>query len=142
MGRVKEHKPRRARHRFEATVPQQAMFSWASQAMQYPSLGEPGITHTEEFSPGFPTEPIDCLLYYSPAGQLLGILNHYQQDMPPYEKAGNVNLWVHPDAQRMGIGTQLIAEADRRFGIRWEQQRFTEEGRALAERYLSRRRTP
>lgn len=135
MGRAKVRKPRRERT-FPVTIPDGAIYSWVSQAMQYPAKGEPGVTHTVEFSEGYPDAPIDCLLYRTDQGQLVGILNHYRQDMPPYEKAGNINIWVHPDAQGIGIGTCLVAEADKRFGVNFDQQRFTAAGAALARRYL------
>ena len=57
------------------------------------------------------------------------------------EQAGNLNLWVHPRRQRRGIGSALLAEADKRWGpIEWHRQKFTPEGRALVETYLARRR--
>lgn len=136
MGRVKAHKPKRVREFTpRIVIPDFAMYSWASQAMQYPASDEPGFVYRREHTEAV-RHPVDCLLYYSEGGQLIGILNHYPEDIPPFEKAGNVNLWVHPDAQRMGIGMKLLAEADRRWTIDFNQQQFTLAGAALTRRYL------
>jgi len=140
MGRTKVHKPKRVRQfNPRIVIPDFAMYSWASQAMQYPTKGEPGFRHTVEHNRPDDGMPIDCLLYYAESGDLVGILNHYPVDIPPYEKAGNINLWVHPDAQRMGVGMRLVTEADRRWRIDFNRQQFTEAGAMLARRYLERR---
>jgi GNAT superfamily N-acetyltransferase len=80
---------------------------------------------------------IDCLLYRSRKGTLIGILQYFAEDAPmDLEKAGNMNVFVHPRRQRRGIGLELVAEADRRWHINWDQQMYTPEGLALIERYL------
>ena len=76
-------------------------------------------------------EPVDCLLYRSRKGTLIGILYHYPVDLEPWEQAGNVNMWVHPRRQRRGIGTKLLVEARRRWNLDPYQQSYTPEGAAL-----------
>lgn len=119
---------------YVATLPES--FPWTSQAMQYPTLGPAGISYFAGEIPSI-NYTVDCLLYRDSEGHLLGILNHYPKDQPPWEKAGNVNIWVHPDAKRRGIGTALLAEADRRWSINLDQQRFTPEGAAFANAYTN-----
>jgi GNAT superfamily N-acetyltransferase len=80
--------------------------------------------------PGKP--PIDCLLWRDDDGILRGIVNHYPVDYPPYEKAGNVNIWVDPTCRRTGIASQLWAEAVKRWNVRFQEQRFTQDGVAFA----------
>lgn len=114
------------RHR--ASLPN--VYPWESQAQQYPRRGPEGISYFAGEIPEI-NYTVDCLLYRE-RGILVGILNHYPADQLPWEKAGNVNVWVHPDYQRRGIGTALVAEAVTRWGINFDQQRYTEQGAALA----------
>ena len=108
------------------------ILSWASQVKQYPPLGEPGIGY---FAGETGLGTVDCLLWRDDRGVLRGILNRYGHDFPPYEKAGNVNIFVQPEYHRQGIGTALVAEAERRWGpINLDQQQFTEAGERLADR--------
>jgi GNAT superfamily N-acetyltransferase len=106
-----------------------SVFSWKSQVRQYPAKGPRGLG----YFPG-PTEygTVDCLLYRSQWGDVIGILNHYPFDAPPWEVTGNVNIWIHPGHHRKGIATVLWTEAVRRWGVTLGQQRFTVEGAALA----------
>ena len=108
------------------------VFSFESQVCQYPRLGAPGIDyfagvipiHAERGDP-----PIDCLLWRDEQGLVRGILNHYPVDYPPHERAGNINLYVHPEWRRRGIATALLREAERRYGsTRWAQQRYSPDG--------------
>ena len=55
---------------FRATLPD--VYSWASQAMQYPDKGSPGIGYfAGEVGGGLP--PVDCLLYRDDDGTVIGI---------------------------------------------------------------------
>ncbi len=49
---------------------------------------------------------VDSLLYRDDDGVLRGILNY---------RAAKINMWVHPDHQRKGIGTALLVEAMNRW---------------------------
>lgn len=113
---------------FKANLHEPAL-SWESQARQYPETGPAGFSY-------FPGETeagtVDCLLYRDISGTLLGILNYYPMDFPPWEKAGNVNMWVMPSRQRQGIGSALWKEACNRWDIALEGQRFTVAGARLA----------
>lgn len=113
-----------------ASIPSGGALSWESQACQYPAEGGPGIVY---FSGDTPLGDVDCLLFYDRKKRLRGILNYYAIDFPPYEKAGNVNVWVHPSSQRRGIGTALVMEAFERWNIDLDGQRFTPEGLRLAD---------
>lgn len=109
---------------------------WWSQVQQYPEIGEPGISYFAGEIEGYDV-PVDCLLFRDGEGRLRGILNHYAIDYPPWEKAGNVNVFVDPTAQRKGIGTALAREAQRRWGpINVEQQSYTLAGVALMKHLL------
>jgi len=113
-------------------------YSWESQARQYAERGHPGIGYERHYADGRdvgPTNPVDCLLMRDQGGELLGILNHYPEDGYDHgfliEHAGNVNLWVKPSCQRQGIGTALLAEAEKRWTIDYTQQRYSPSGLAL-----------
>lgn len=108
--------------------------SWDSQVRQYPVRGEPGIGYfagdVSHAHPGKP--PIHCLLYRDENGYVVGILNYYEVDYPPWEEAGNVNVFVKRQNRRQGIGTRLVDEAKHRWGISHRGQRYSAEGAALA----------
>lgn len=126
----------------KATLDPLTLLSWSSQAEQYPSTGPIGISYFAGEVPDHP--PVDCLLFYAEAG-LVGILNYYSVDYTidgtVIEHAGNFNVWTRPQFQRRGIATALITEADKRWTIDFEQQRYTPNGLAVAERYLAARLT-
>jgi GNAT superfamily N-acetyltransferase len=107
---------------------------WKSQAVQYPKRAAPGILYLH------PSAGIHCLLFYGPDRKLQGILNYYSRAFPPFEIAGNINLWVRPDCLRQGIGTQLLQAAMARWPLDFAQQRYTAEGLALVRAVLRRRR--
>lgn len=121
-------------------------YTWDSQIHQYqdapPPDTVPGCTYYAGVVEGR-ERPVDCLLWWAEVGgkpRVVGILNHYPIDFPPWEKAGNINLWVRRSHQRQGIGTALVQVAEELWGpLNWEQQRFTPSGAALTESILSRR---
>ena len=76
------------------------------------------------------------LLYRNEHGVLLGILNHYPVDYPPWERAGNVNIWVREDHRREGIATRLLGEAMHKWEINLDQQRFTQSGVDFANAFV------
>jgi uncharacterized protein YndB with AHSA1/START domain len=101
-----------------ANVPDEKMYTWESQAAQYPPTGPPGISYfrgdlSEELF-------VNCLLYRDETGELIGILNHYPTEFPPHERAGDENIWVRPDRRRRGIGSALLSEAS----LRWPSAFF------------------
>lgn len=119
-----------------------ATLTWESQVWQYPVSGPPGVSYfagdVSDTHPGTP--PVDSLLYRTEAGRLVGILNHYPVDYPPWEKAGAINVFIRRTHQRQGIATVLVAEAARRWDIDPSRQRYTASGAALA-RALTERKT-
>ena len=48
-------------------------------------------------------------------GILTGILYYYSADIPPPEKAGNVNIFVDPAYPMRGVGRKLVTETP----LRW-----------------------
>jgi GNAT superfamily N-acetyltransferase len=112
-------------------------FSWESQEMQYPDSGPEGITYFAGEVPDAP--PVDCLLYRNRFGKLIGILNHYSVDYPPWEKAGNFAVWIHPAYRRQGIATSLFEEAERRWNVRLDGQLYSIAGAQWANAIESKR---
>lgn len=109
--------------------------SWQSQVHQYPESGPLGI---DWFAGELDTGVVDCLLYRNADG-LVGILNYYSIDFPPYERAGNCNVFVKPSHYRQGIGTALLDEARRRWPIDLQAQRYTAMGSTFIRHYLKER---
>jgi GNAT superfamily N-acetyltransferase len=111
-----------------ANVPDEQMYTWESQVVQYPPTGPPGISY---FCGKLSDELfVDCLLYRDETGELVGILNHYPVDFPPHEREGDENIWVHPSRRRRGIGSALLLEARFRWGLREnvDEPKLTESG--------------
>lgn len=136
-----------------ATIPADKPYSFESQARQYPKVGPPGLDYfageVEIARLQHPSgayvpirETVDCLLYRNSRGAVIGILNHYPVDMPPYEQAGNVNIYVHPRRRRRGVGSTLLREARRRWGFDATQQSYTEAGLALIRHVLEQEEGP
>lgn len=117
---------------YEVTIDE--VLPWEGQVIQYPQGGVPGITYfagdVSEFYPGKP--PIHTLLFRHLDGHVIGILNYYEVDYPPYEKAGNVNVFVDPQHRRKGVATALVRQAETRWGIDYRAQRYSAAGAALA----------
>ena len=107
---------------------------WDSQAHQYPPTGEPGLGY---FAGQTPQGVIDCLLWRSSTGELVGILNHYPFLTPEGQEPGTVNLWVKPGWQRRGIGRRLARAAAERWSLDMNQQRYTSEGAAAAQKWYA-----
>ena len=144
MSRVRGRSPN-LRFRAQPDVFLEAgLYTWDSQAKQYPATGEPGIHYFKgdlddnELKPPEAelTRWVDCLLSFDPEGRLVGILNRYPMDFPPLERRGNVNVWVHPEHQRQGIGAELVRAALDRWVIDFTQQRYTTSGANLANKIL------
>lgn len=108
-------------------------FLWQNQARQYPRHGT-GITYFKGICED--NMWVDCLLYYGYDNELHGILNHYPFEMPPYQKAGSVNLQVRPDRRRKGIASALLDEAIKRFNVKLEDQEYTPDGERFIKNYV------
>lgn len=107
---------------------------WESQVHQFAERGGPGLEYRLEFDlPEDPDRerPIHCLLWRDDSGVLRGVLYYYEKDIPPLEKAGNVNVFVDPAHQRQGIGRRLVQEALSRWPIDLDSQRYTVGGARL-----------
>lgn len=102
-----------------------SMADWPSQERWYPATGPAGLS----YFPGVtPLGVIDCLLWRSESGELIGILNHYPFTTPDGQVPGSVNFWVKPAWRRRGIGTRLLEEADLRWQLDMNDQALTAEG--------------
>lgn len=141
MTRQQRRQQLRALERLQPTIDPAFLFSWDSQFCQYPGTGPPGIAYFRgDIEPGV---WVDCLLYRDPAGRLIGILNHYPMriEFGPLsenvEEPGNVNTWVHPDYQGLGVGRALHRAAWERWAIDYTRQRYTPAGLAFVRRLLA-----
>ncbi|HWE56021.1 MAG TPA: GNAT family N-acetyltransferase [Acidimicrobiales bacterium] len=108
---------------------------WDTQADQYPAVGPAGLSYfrgeldSEHF--------VNCLLARDDHGRLIGILNHYPADIASRERRGNVNIWVHPEHQRQGIGSTLVKEMlSRGWAVNPFTAQVSSRGASLARRLL------
>jgi hypothetical protein len=118
-----------------ATVDDRMMTNnWPVVAREHPRVGPPGLRHAilRHHTGG----TVGCLSWRDNSGQVRGLLYHYQCDFPPYERRGNVNLWIDPAWHRRGLGSSLLAEADRRWTVNFAQQKYTTAGLALVRAHL------
>lgn len=123
--------------RFPVHIPvMPEIFDWDIQVAQYANVKPtgPGIHY---FRPVFDMGPVDCLLMYNADLVIVGIMNFFPEDLPPYERAGNFTIMVRPDRQRRGIATALMDEARRRWLINFDQQDYSPAGAAFATRYVA-----
>lgn len=115
---------------------------FGSSSRGYPEKGEPGSMHVE-------TKPITVgklggkktsvnelrISAYDEKGDIVGTFGGYT-DGP---NKGAFTVTVRPDAQKKGVGTRLLSEADKAgFDIKGSigANRFTPEGRKLMHRYV------
>lgn len=117
----------------EPTIPQRWLFTFESQAAQFPRHGKPGLEVAREMAAE--DIPVDCVTWRNRHGHVVGILYHYPTDSL-LEKAGNVNVWVRSDSKHQGVGRRLIEAASEWWDINFEQQRYTPEGQAFAKALL------
>lgn len=120
------------------------ILSFRSQVSQYPKNGEPGISYfkgEDDYLKGKGWW-VDALLYRDKDGKILGILNHYPQDMPaeerggPSERRGNVNIFIDPKSKRSGIASGLLKEAVSRYKVDLNKQRYSKEGAAFVNSFV------
>jgi GNAT superfamily N-acetyltransferase len=102
---------------------------WSQQVGQYPPKGPAGISYFKGVVDA--DIYVDCLLYRDKKGKLIGVLNHYAFDMPPYESKGNINVMVDPEHQGEGIGKLLLKDAMKRWDVNLAQQNWTPSGDKL-----------
>ena len=122
------------------------VYSFESQECQYPKTGVPGISYfkCEDASLIAKGWHIDALLYRDKDGKILGILNHYPQNMPaeypngPSERKGYINIFVNPKTKKSGIGTALVHEAIRRYDVDLNRLRWSSEGAPFINAFVRR----
>lgn len=98
-----------------ASMSDDEVFSWESQASQHPVTGPPGFSHerVQVKSRVWNRDDIfvDSVLYRDETGALLGIYNYFPNGAPGLENAGAAAVFVHPGHRREGIGSGLQGEA-------------------------------
>lgn len=115
--------------------------TWASQAPQYdrPDITPaPGVVGWQ-VPPGLTPVPVLCLLYYTEhRGRLtlVGILSYFPEGSPFDDEPGDFMVLVHPEWRRQGIGSRLVREAVRRWGVDLMTQCYTTQGWMLAQSIL------
>lgn len=101
--------------------------SWYSTPIEYEGKGVPGIGYQRkvlnEGSEGREI-PIDYLIHHGDDGRINGILSHFPEGTP-FEKPGSITVTVHPAHREKGIGGKLVQEAEKRFGLKLDEQQFT-----------------
>jgi hypothetical protein len=99
------------------------------------TYGRPGLSYESRDWYGW---HIDCLLYRAANGVLCGLHMHYARQTAEVPErnlwAGYTETIVRPGMRGYGIGTCLLVESVRRFGIDLNKQRYTEAGYRLAGR--------
>lgn len=115
---------------------------WAYEVSLYAATGAPGINH-EEYTVSIQLLPDSirgrlcaALLHRDPSGDLRGILNFFPDGDPGKQAPGSFIVVVDPGYRGQGIGKGLLAEADRRWSLNFDEQNYTIEGRALAAAFL------
>lgn len=76
------------------------------------------------------------ITYRDEEGVLLGVLWFYPKGNLPAKNPGEVEVVVHPDHRRHGIGMLLIKEAIRLWDIQAKKQRYNPASAALTESWL------
>jgi len=130
--------------KYRATIPWlPEVLAWQEQAPQYANIkpDRPGIVYFQGTQEGVDNW-VDCLLMFNENLELVGILNMYNFDFPPWEKAGNITMFTHPHKLRRGIASALMDEARRRWAVDLDQQQYTRDGAAFINRYVQQRSLP
>jgi GNAT superfamily N-acetyltransferase len=98
------------------------LIPWARIVASHALLGQQGLSHYND------RNGIEVLMYRSRGGYLEGVLRR--------STSGELSVYVDPRRQHRGIGTILVREAARRWGVDLSVQRFTPSGLALAQKAL------
>lgn len=100
------------------------MNTWEYQMAMFPPTGPPkSIQYEERYYDDDPKMPVDCLLYYDQHGELIGIMEHYPQDIyaptapegAPVANKGATITWNRPDHDFVPVCLALCREAGRRW---------------------------
>lgn len=81
------------------------------------------------------------LVYRDEEGILKGLLNYYPNGIFARNKPGEVELLVHPDARRQGIGMKVLKEGIRLWDIQARKQRYNPASAGLTEAWLKEHRS-
>lgn len=117
---------------------------WEASVVDYPAVGQPGITYRKDTAGESGSEAVsEALLFYGPDGSLAGVVNYFPNDIwtdgPSrllIERAGHFSVVVAPKCQRRGIGTRLLREATKRWPIDFEHQYYSLSGAMLVQHFL------
>lgn len=131
-------------------IPDEAMFTFESQRVQFPDKGGPGLEHlvvdleSKQLHPvgTIPEQSviIHCLTWRALSGELVGILYYYATNSY-WERRGNVNIFISPDWLRKGIGTKLLDYAFTQWDVNIEQQRYSLSGAYFIKEYVARKQS-
>lgn len=97
---------------------------WYNDPVEYEGKGVPGGISHRYLEVGNAKIPVNYLLHHGDDGQINGILSHFPEGTP-FEKPGSITVTVHPRHRDKGIGGKLVQEAEKRFGLKLDEQEFT-----------------
>ena len=103
---------------------------WNKSTSKIDELGPPGLNVVQV------RLLVQTLVYRDEEGFLKGVLYHYPQGFAHMKKPGEVELMVHPDSRRQGIGMKLLKEGIRLWDIQAKKQRYNEASARLTDAWL------
>lgn len=124
--------------------------SFENSAGWYPRRGPSGISQASVLRShpvaggGETIVIVNATIYRNKMGAIVGVLHQYPGGLDirvrdANKKPGEYFIIVHPSYRRRGIGAALLAAADEKWGLDFWHQDYSDEGYALAVKYLRER---